>query len=197
MTDYRSRPRRRGRELEDAILTATIAELRDVGFVGMTMDSVARRAGAGKVSVYRRWPGRIELAMAAAYRLVGEPPVLPEPSTLRADLLALFRFEAEQASGPAGEAMRGVVAECLRRQDATAMAAASRGASTGHVLAVVRRAAARGEPVDPNPPLIRLQAGPAMLQHHLLLHGPPMADEFVITVVDEVALPLLLSPIRT
>lgn len=192
MTDHRSRSRRRGRKLEEAILAAAVEELGEVGFAGMTMDSVARRAGAGKESLYRRWPGRIELAMAAAYRLVGDPPVLPEPSTLRADLLAVLRFEAAQASGPAGEALRGIVAECLGRQDLPAMAAASRGASTGQIRAVVQRAAARGEPVDPDPPLIRLQAGPMMLQHHLLLHGPPIQDEFVVAVVDQVVVPLLI-----
>ena len=152
---------------------------------------MAQRAGAGKESIYRRWPGRIELAMAAAYRLVGEPPEPVEPSTLRDDLLALFRYEAEQASGPAGEVLRAVVADSLRGPDAAARAASSRGASTQQVRAAVRRAAARGEPVDPDPPLARLQAGPAMLQHRLLLGGPPIDDAFIVAVVDDVVLPLL------
>lgn len=179
--------------MEEAILTAAIEELTAVGFAGMTMDGVARRAGAGKESLYRRWPGRIELAMAATYRLVGDPPEPTEPSTLRDDLLALFRYEAEQASGPAGEVLRAVVAESLRGRDADARAAASRGASTRQVLAAVRRAAARGEPVNPDPPLVRLQAGPAMLQHRLLLSGSPIEDEFIVAVVDQVVLPLLTA----
>lgn len=191
--DHRSRPRRRGAALEQAILAAAVDELREVGYARMTMDSVARRAGAGKISVYRRWPGRVELALDAAYHLIGEPVLPPEPSTFRDDLLALLRFMAEQASGPVGEAMRGIVSESLGRADVARMAELSRGASLSQMREVVRRAACRGEPVEPDPAPVRLQAPAAMLQHRLLMHGPPIDDDYVAALVDEIALPLLAS----
>lgn len=194
MTDHRTRPRRRGAALEDAIIAATIAELREVGFAAMTMDSVARRAGAGKISVYRRWPGQVELATDAAYRLLDDPVLPPEPSTLREDLLALLRFMAAQASGPFGEVIRGIISECLGREDTTQLAELSRGNSLRQVLQVVRRAAARSEPVDPDPPPLQVQVPVTMVQHRLLLHGPPIDDGFVVDLVDQVALPLLMRP---
>lgn len=191
-SDHRSRPRRRGAALEEAIVAAAIQELRETGYAAMTMDSVARRAGAGKISVYRRWSSRVELAMEAAYRLIGEPTLPAEPSSLRHDLLAVLRHMAEQMAGPAGEALRGIVSESLRDADAARVAQLSRGNSVRMVHEILRRAAERGEPVDPDPAPIRVQAPSALLQHHFLTHGAPVADGFLVSLVDDVAVPLLL-----
>lgn len=189
--DHRSRPRRRGAALEDAIVEAAIAELRDVGYAAMTMDAVARRAGAGKVSVYRRWPTKGELVREAAYRLVGEPELPPEPSTLRADLIAALRFMARHMQGPAGEALRGIVSESLQDAAMGVVADGSRGSGLRVMGELVDRAVARGEAVDPDPPEVRLRVAPALLQHHFLTHGSALDDDGIAQVVDEVALPLL------
>lgn len=191
--DHRSRPRRRGAALEDAIVDAAIAELREVGYAAMTMDGVARRAGAGKISVYRRWPTKVELVREAAYRLVGEPQLPAEPSTLRADLLALLRTMAREMQGPAGEALRGIVSESLSDAETPAIAASSRGGSARMMREIVRRAVERGEAVDPDPSPVRLQAAPALLQHRFLTHGAAVDDAYLVQIVDEVALPLLAS----
>jgi AcrR family transcriptional regulator len=194
VSDHRSRPRRRGAALEDAIVDAAIEELREVGYARMTMDSVARRAGAGKASVYRRWPSRVELALEAADRLIGDPPLPPEPASLREDLLALLRYIAEQGAGPVGETFRGVASECLGRTDVAEVAELSRSRSLHQLREVVRRAVERGERVDPDPPPLRLQVPAAMLQHRILVHGPPIDDAFVVALVDQVAVPLLAGP---
>jgi AcrR family transcriptional regulator len=50
--------RRRGAELEQAILRAALDELAETGYSGLAMDRVARRAGTNKNAIYRRWPSR-------------------------------------------------------------------------------------------------------------------------------------------
>lgn len=194
MTDRASRPRRRGAALEGAILAAVIDELREVGFAAMTMESVAARAGAGKMSLYRRWPGRAELAADAAYRLIAVPPVPPEPSTLREDLLAVLAHMAEQMAGPAGEALRGIVSESLGRSDAPMVVQLSKGNGVRMMRDLLGRAAARGESVDPDPPPLRLHVPVAMLQHRLLTHDSPWTEDFVTCLIDDVVLPLLVAP---
>lgn len=186
--DHRSRPRRRGDALEQAILDAAAEELRTVGYAGMTIESVARRAGAGKVSIYRRWPTRVDLALDAAHRLVGEPPLPPEPSTLRDDLLAAFAHIVAQMSDAPGEAMRGIIADALQGGGHPARTSPSAAHRTMRV--VLERAAARGEPVDPDASAVRVDAAAAVLQHRFLTRGAPPAG-FVAELVDEVALPLL------
>ncbi|MFV0373410.1 TetR/AcrR family transcriptional regulator [Microbacterium sp.] len=186
--DHRSRNRRRGEALEQAILDAAADELRAVGYAGMTIESVARRAGAGKVSIYRRWPRRVELALDAAHRLVGDPPLPAEPSTLRADLVAVFGHMIAQMADVPGEAMRAIVAEAL--QSGELPVGTSPGAAHRTMLAVLERAAARGEHVDPAASAVRVDAAAAALQYRFLTRGVP-TPAFVAELVDEVALPLL------
>ena len=53
------------------------------------MDAVARRCGASKATIYRRWPRKTALVVAAAAALPA--PELPDTGDLREDLLACGR----------------------------------------------------------------------------------------------------------
>ncbi len=193
MLDHRSRPRRRGAALERAILDATLEELAEVGYAGLTMDGVARRAGAGKVSVYRRWPTRLQLVLDAAYGQVGEPRLPEEPSSLREDLRAFLGYMADQMAGPVGEAIRGIVTESLSQTGAPSLSTVSRNLSGVVMQSIVDRARARGESVRSE--LTPLQAQtPAMMVQHILLTRRNVPLEFVDMLVDEVIIPLLTGP---
>jgi len=66
MTDLvKPRGRPRSPQVRDAILSAARALLREFGVAGLTMEAVAERAGVGKPTVYRWWPNRHAVAMAA------------------------------------------------------------------------------------------------------------------------------------
>ena len=43
------------------ILRAAVEELADVGYGGVTIESIAARAGVGKSTIYRHWPDKLEL----------------------------------------------------------------------------------------------------------------------------------------
>ena len=76
MAEHRHPHRRRGKELEDALYDATLAELAAVGYGGLTMEGIAARARTGKAALYRRWTSKHDLVQAAL--LYALPPV-PEP----------------------------------------------------------------------------------------------------------------------
>src|SRR5580704_17603611 len=57
--------RRRGEALETALLDAAWEELQAVGYAGLTTEAVADRAGTSRAVIYRRWPKRAELVIAA------------------------------------------------------------------------------------------------------------------------------------
>src|SRR6201992_3847700 len=59
------RTRRRGKQLEDALYDATLAELAAVGYGGLTMEGIAARARTGKAALYRRWTCKHDLVQAA------------------------------------------------------------------------------------------------------------------------------------
>jgi AcrR family transcriptional regulator len=91
VTEQLHRQRRRGEELESALLEAAWDELVEAGFAKMTMESVAARAKTGVAVLYRRWPRKDALVMAAiANHGTVNPVELPDTGSLRGDMLALL-----------------------------------------------------------------------------------------------------------
>lgn len=75
-TTRRARPGRpRSQASEDAILNATMELLAEYGYSVLTLDKVAARARASKTTIYRRWPSKEHLVIAAFDR---SPPLVPK-----------------------------------------------------------------------------------------------------------------------
>ncbi|MEV0591109.1 TetR/AcrR family transcriptional regulator [Nonomuraea cavernae] len=194
VTDHRKLPRRRGEELSAAIFQATLDELADVGYAGLTMERVAERARASKASLYRRWPTRIELVMDAVYHLLPAPLSVPDTGSLRGDALAGLRRTAELLTGPAGEALRGLLGEALGDESRAArFRHNSQRAGRRMMEEITRRAVERGEIDRSAVTPLRLDAGQALLRQHFLFSGPSIPDELVVEIVDEVIVPLFGS----
>jgi AcrR family transcriptional regulator len=109
MTDS-VKPQRRGRPrsaaARDAILTAARAILDESGPSGLTMEGVAARAGVGKPTIYRWWPDRHAVAMAA---LLDEAPAAAPATRAQPPLAALKRQLALIADTFAARTGRNVV----------------------------------------------------------------------------------------
>lgn len=84
------RGRRRDPRVQDAILEATRELLLDVGYQGLTIESVARKAGVGKSTIYRWWStkGALVLEATADHLEIG---VVPDTGDTREDLLIAAR----------------------------------------------------------------------------------------------------------
>ncbi|MGN9781787.1 TetR/AcrR family transcriptional regulator [Nonomuraea sp. ZG12] len=192
VTDHRKLPRRRGEALNSAIFQATLDELAEGGYAQLTMERVAERARASKASLYRRWPTRVTLVMAAVYHSLPDMVSVPDTGSLREDLLDVLRRSSAALSGPAGEAMRGLLSEVLRDESvAQAFRENSQGASRKMMAEIARRAVERGE-IDPAAVTPRrLDSGQALIRQYFLFHGPPIPDRLIVDVVDEVMVPLL------
>ncbi|MFC0861188.1 TetR/AcrR family transcriptional regulator [Sphaerimonospora cavernae] len=191
ISSFRKLPRRRGEVLNAAIYEATLEELAEIGYTGLTMERVAERAKASKASLYRRWPSRIELVMDAVYHTLPDPASAPDTGSLRGDLLALLERTARMLSGPAGEAMRGLLSEALGDESrAATFRAHSQG--TGRKMAgeIIRRAVERGEVRPEAVTPRRLDVGQALVRQHFLFHGPPIPESLIVEIVDEVLVPL-------
>ncbi len=71
------------------ILEATLDELGQVGYGAMSVESIARRAGVGKATIYRHWRGKLEMLDAALNTLKFHVEV-PESSTAREKVTAML-----------------------------------------------------------------------------------------------------------
>ena len=137
--------RPRSAAVDQAILDAAVELFIELGYDGLTMEGVAVRAGVGKTTVYRRYPGKVELVMAAAERLSRQKGPTPDTGTLRGDLLALARGFRRMLMTDAGKAIPATLAANARNPE-LALAhrnfiAQRRADSAG----VISRAVARGE----------------------------------------------------
>lgn len=145
--DPAARAGRRGRprdaKVDEAVLAATVELLGDGGIAGLSMDQVARRAGVGKSTIYRRWASKEELVLEA---LSSAPPLpVPDTGTVRGDLLAYAMLLAELASKPRSDVLPHLIeASCYDERLRASLNDYSR--SRQRVLrSILDRGVARGE----------------------------------------------------
>ena len=104
------RPRRQ--ESEDAILNAVMLILASDGYTGLTTDKIAALARVSKSTIYRRWPTKEHMVLAAFDRT---PPLEPaDTGDLERDLLNIVeQFVQLLLKTPLGGALPALMVERL------------------------------------------------------------------------------------
>lgn len=192
------RGRPRDEQVEQRILGVVGAVLAEHGYDGVTFEEVARRSGASKATLYRRWRTRREMVIAA---LKAGPSRRDEPDaidtgTLRGDLLALARrldTTMRSADGQTPLLLLQAGLEDPELCEAIETAAGPTGARLPR--SVLDAAVARGElpdGVDPFP--YEEVVGSALLLRRL--NGLRVDDDYLAALIDTVLLPALRATVR-
>ncbi|MFF3249147.1 TetR/AcrR family transcriptional regulator [Streptomyces sp. NPDC002870] len=106
-----SRGRPRDPRSHEAIVSATAELIAEVGYAATSIGAVAARAGVGKDTIYRRWPGKPELVFEAVFTTADHAPV-PDTGTLTGDLALLVQGLVEEFHSPsAAAALPGLLAD--------------------------------------------------------------------------------------
>jgi AcrR family transcriptional regulator len=184
-------PRRPGRprseQAEQALLEATIEAIGECGIDGVRCEDVAARAGVGKATLYRRWPGKEDL-LIAAFAALKRPLPQPRGESVRGDLIAMLEVVAADADDPRyaqhyallhaeGERYPRLVALYKERVVEPRREA---------MRSVLRRGAASGElrpDIDLEVAVLALTGAVIARGKH---DGPPAEPDFATRVVDEV-----------
>ncbi|WP_179816401.1 TetR/AcrR family transcriptional regulator [Allostreptomyces psammosilenae] len=108
----RRRGRPRSAAAEAAITDAVLALLAEGhGIADLTIEGIAQRAGVGKATVYRRWPGKDALLAHVVAQVELPVPELPGDS-VEDDLVRLCDHIREHAAGEATSGLlRSVIAD--------------------------------------------------------------------------------------
>jgi len=182
--------RRRGDALLDAIRTAVLDELADNGYGALSIERVAERARTGKASIYRRWPTRLELVLDALDHTIPDPEHVVRGDDLREDLLAVLRRIAGVMGSRSGGAARACLGPGVEPELSESIRARLLQPRRAALLALLERAAQRGE-IRPEAVTERIaELGPTLLHGELLQRGH-IDDAAVVAIVDEVLMPLL------
>jgi AcrR family transcriptional regulator len=97
--NYRRPGRPRSEQAEQAIIEAALDLFAEQGFDGVCVEAVAARAGVGKATIYRRWPNKEELLLAAFGSLKSPYPE-PKGVSARDDLVAMLTVMCADRADP-------------------------------------------------------------------------------------------------
>ncbi|MEU4164086.1 TetR/AcrR family transcriptional regulator [Actinoplanes sp. NPDC026670] len=189
--------RRRGPELEDAILDAAWAVLIEHSYAGFTYEAIAARAGTSRPVLYRRWAQREDLLLATIRKHWAAHPVeLPDTGNLRDDAIGFLRNAGAGRSGMM--TMLGMQLAEYFRATGTSFSDLRQhlltpGQRTGFER-LLDRAVQRGELPDvPRPPRV-VNLPFDLFRHEMFMTMRPPGDEIAIEIIDQVWLPLIGWP---
>ena len=183
--------RRRGAELEDALLDAAEEELKAVGYNGLTMKGVAERAKTSRSVLNRRWNNRLEIVLAIYRRNGSITMEAPDTGHLRSDVLAMMKLFISKVLeigksvilGMLSDAVSGAVPSFDLQRDI-------RESNIKCMSAIMERAAARGEARSDIPATV-LTLPFDLLRSEMLISRNEIPQDFLDRVVDEIFLPLV------
>jgi AcrR family transcriptional regulator len=186
-------PLRGGRPRQDQLLGATLDVLREKGYDRLTVDAVVARARASKATVYRRWPSKSALVVAAFVSAVEGVATQRDTGSLRGDLLAALDGLLDEMDR-LGDVIAGLVGELRRNPElADAMRDGYIDAQRQMVVDIFDRARERGELAAGADVEMLWQLAPSVISFRVLLAGEPVDRAYVKRLVDEVVLPLAQS----
>jgi AcrR family transcriptional regulator len=182
-----SRSRRRGEVLERALYEATLAELAEVGYGGLTMEGIAARAHTGKAALYRRWASKHDLVHAA---LVFALPPVPEPRSGRSardSLLTVFTSHRDVLAGKTLFPGLDTIHQLLHEPEMRAIFADAVVCPRLAIVESILQTAIDAGELDPATVTpLTARVGPALINHHFLLTGEPPNRRELALVVDTV-----------
>ena len=182
-------PRGRPRDAatDERILTATFKQLVSVGYGGLSIEAVAAEAGVAKTTIYRRYPTKRQLVMAALNREVPFAP--PPPDVPAREGLALFVRVGIRMLIDSG-AVRVLASLLVEDQREPGLLDAFRAnlvePRRAQVVEMLRHGVERGEiRTDVDPYVVTEMVAGAIFAHHVVL-GQPTTEVWIEQLVDHV-----------
>ncbi|MEV6406125.1 TetR/AcrR family transcriptional regulator [Streptomyces bobili] len=180
------------------MLEATLAVLGESGYGGLTTAAVSARAGVSTATLYRRWPSKEVLVVAAAAAYAQELTAPTDTGTLEGDLRALLRNKAASMTGKEGGVLRSLIAEAGHNAPlAEALTNTFVAPVRLRMQEITQRAADRGEipPVEHPDLLGDLVIGPMMSRFFLTPLLPDEVDAASAAEMADRLLPFVLRAV--
>lgn len=133
-------------KLTPAIMEAVLALLAEDGYAALTTAAVAKRAGVSTATLYRRWPSKRDLLLAAAAQIAETENADIDTGTTEGDLVELLAHKRRVLSGAVGATLVTLVGEAAHDPELAAIVRHSVLEPTrDHLAAVLKRAEERDE----------------------------------------------------
>lgn len=185
----------RNPESEAAILAAAEAVLLENGLNGFSIEAVAKRARAGKPTIYRWWPSQAALLLDVYHCRKRTSFIFPDTGNIREDLRAyLTGILATWREGTGGEVFRCVVAKAQGDRDALAALSAYMVDRRSQSGKIIEKAQARGEVRADVNPTLTTELLSSFAWGRLLTERLDVTDAEIDAVVDTVLAGIATRP---
>lgn len=173
-------------DVTDAIASALLEEIADKGYLGMSMDGLARRAGVGKAAIYRRWASKEHMTIEVLKQVSHTDQDIPDHGSLRADMRAAVEdVRSWLSDGRMGQVFPDILAEGMRSEVMAELLTDTIGAPRRRrATAMLDRAVERGElsPQADRELILDILGG--MVFWRMIARRREISDAFVEAVVD-------------
>jgi AcrR family transcriptional regulator len=185
--------RRRGHELKHAILQTVRAELAEHGYAGLTYEKVAAAASTSKAVLYRRWPTKAGMVVAALADDDAEPFLRPpDTGSLATDLTMLLRSARHRMQSQDRETTLNLLAT-LDQATAESVREFLLALNAELLEPVLEHARRRGELGAAAIPERVLALPFDLLRHDMLIKGSLCSNDDVDAIVNDCVLPLFAT----
>lgn len=103
--------RPRSEETKKAILTASYELLLEKGFIAVTVEGIAERAGVSKATIYKWWPNKAAVVLDGYFAATESMLQVPDTGSTREDLFLQVNSLASFITSSKGKVITELIAE--------------------------------------------------------------------------------------
>lgn len=166
------------------MLAAVFDVIRESGYDGLSVESVAERSHVHKTTIYRRWGSISEVLVDAVLEHAERAIPLERTDDVRADLTAMGKSVAENLENPVAGALAAAVLGSPGDGELRAVADRFweiRLLEAGEIIADARAVSDPGTSIEPRQ-IIEMIVGPIWFR--VMILGQPVDDAYIETLVD-------------
>jgi AcrR family transcriptional regulator len=179
---------------DEAIQSAAIELMQEVGYERCTIEAIAARAHASKATIYRRWNNKQELILSAVTRHTFCSPPEIDSGNLRVDLIEMISEKIKNLKGPDGAIVSVLLTAAKNDPELGKLIPTSiRETQDDSVMHIIERGIKRGEiSKDANIELL-LEILPGIFTYRIFMTHQSVNRKFIEQLVDGILIPSLQS----
>jgi AcrR family transcriptional regulator len=186
----------RGAPVVQKVLQTTIQQLVAVGYSALRVDEVAELAQVNKTSIYRRWPTKSDLVLAA---IRGFLPKFSPPNagSLRDDMLAFLQLFLQANESPSAQGLMRVMLTEQPTPELARISDSLDGDFRAGARTIVQAAIKRGELAPGTDPQLLMHTLIGAVHHTLFIERKQVKTARAEQIVDLILYGALLPAARS
>ncbi|SEN49391.1 TetR/AcrR family transcriptional regulator [Paenibacillus sp. OV219] len=192
--------RKRGKELERAILEAAFEIFQTSGYQEMTFQNVAKKAKTSRTVLYRQYVTQINLLHEMAHyrisQVFGELTILDlieDRGSLRSDLQAMASIYQRFLVAVGPELFSAVMLELSRKQDILKEMSIHAQEVSAQIMQKIQDFAKKRGELTCDLTTMQVQLPFNMMRYEYIIQGGNLTESYLSHLVDEVLLPIYLN----